>query len=407
MSQSIPSFADLTKSLGAAAFSVSRHSEGPRSATLPVPIQSTHNTAAKLAAASPPQPFQHFQSSSAPRRLQNESRSSQSNGSKNTVSSSSSVPTTSIGTVAASKPSGTVCFNCGVDSTPLWRRDVNSNVVCNSCGLYWKLHGISRPPSMKRAVIKRRRRRATNNTSPTEKTVHKTPLSADASCRSSSLPLHAENQELNLSNRMQSTFHSGNTMESDNFSGDSRQTSSNCTPWSNVLSYASTPSIPSTPFKANSSHGMHADYSSVREVRFPRMLGLESLMRAAELSPPMTSHYESHHNKRRYYSHQLPHESLLDSLATVATAEISLSSKRQALGNERNNMVASSSSNRGDMMPHYLNQSLHQVTYREELQRECERLHKEYRPRAASIENIISMDVSDCVSEVVVSSGPV
>ncbi|KAJ1902437.1 GATA type transcriptional activator of nitrogen-regulated proteins [Kickxella alabastrina] len=405
MSQSIPSFADLTKSLGAAAFSVSRHSKGPHSATLPVPIQSTHKTAAKLAAASPPQSFQHFQPSSAPtRRLQNESRSSQSSGSKNIVS-SISVPTASMGTVAASKPSGTVCFNCGVDSTPLWRRDVNSNVVCNSCGLYWKLHGISRPPSMKRAVIKRRRRRATNNTSPTEKAVRKTPLSADAPCRSSSLPLRAEKQELDLSNRMQSTFHGGNTMESNNFSSGSGQTSSNCTPWSNVLSYASTPSIPSTPFKTNSSHGMHADYSSVREVRFPRMLGLESLMRAAELSPPMTSHYESHHNKRRYYSHQLPHESLLDSLATVATAEISLSSKRQALGNERNNMLASSSSNRGDMMPHYLNQSLHHVTYREELQRECERLHKEYRPRAASIENIISMDVSDCVSKVVVSSG--
>ena len=27
------------------------------------------------------------------------------------------------------------CYNCGVGSTPLWRRDANKNIVCNACGI--------------------------------------------------------------------------------------------------------------------------------------------------------------------------------------------------------------------------------------------------------------------------------
>ncbi|KAJ1930025.1 GATA type transcriptional activator of nitrogen-regulated proteins, partial [Linderina macrospora] len=50
------------------------------------------------------------------------------------------------------------CHNCGVDYTPLWRRDPDGNVICNACGLYYKLHNKIRPVSMKRAVIKRRNR---------------------------------------------------------------------------------------------------------------------------------------------------------------------------------------------------------------------------------------------------------
>ncbi|PIA14566.1 iron transporter biosynthesis regulating transcription factor, partial [Coemansia reversa NRRL 1564] len=51
-----------------------------------------------------------------------------------------------------------VCFNCGTDYTPLWRRDADGRVTCNACGLYYKLHGRHRPISMKRDAIKRRRR---------------------------------------------------------------------------------------------------------------------------------------------------------------------------------------------------------------------------------------------------------
>lgn len=50
------------------------------------------------------------------------------------------------------------CFNCATQNTPLWRRDEEGNPICNACGLYYKLHHIHRPLSMKRAVIQRRRR---------------------------------------------------------------------------------------------------------------------------------------------------------------------------------------------------------------------------------------------------------
>ncbi|KAI1306695.1 putative electron transfer flavoprotein subunit [Mortierella claussenii] len=51
-----------------------------------------------------------------------------------------------------------VCANCRTTTTPLWRRDSTGNTICNACGLYFKLHNVHRPVTMKRAVIKRRKR---------------------------------------------------------------------------------------------------------------------------------------------------------------------------------------------------------------------------------------------------------
>jgi GATA-binding protein len=51
-----------------------------------------------------------------------------------------------------------ICANCRTTTTPLWRRDEAGNTICNACGLYYKLHHVHRPVSMKRSIIKRRKR---------------------------------------------------------------------------------------------------------------------------------------------------------------------------------------------------------------------------------------------------------
>ncbi|KAH9935591.1 uncharacterized protein B0H18DRAFT_976418 [Fomitopsis serialis] len=52
----------------------------------------------------------------------------------------------------------TVCTNCQTTNTPLWRRDPEGQPLCNACGLFFKLHGVVRPLSLKTDVIKKRNR---------------------------------------------------------------------------------------------------------------------------------------------------------------------------------------------------------------------------------------------------------
>lgn len=52
----------------------------------------------------------------------------------------------------------TVCSNCEATKTSLWRKDENGNVICNACGLYHKLHGKTRPITMRKEKISRRKR---------------------------------------------------------------------------------------------------------------------------------------------------------------------------------------------------------------------------------------------------------
>ncbi|KAL1936663.1 hypothetical protein VTP01DRAFT_797 [Rhizomucor pusillus] len=51
-----------------------------------------------------------------------------------------------------------VCANCHTTNTPLWRRDASGSTICNACGLYYKLHLVHRPVTMKTTEIKRRKR---------------------------------------------------------------------------------------------------------------------------------------------------------------------------------------------------------------------------------------------------------
>lgn len=43
-----------------------------------------------------------------------------------------------------SRRAGLCCTNCHTSTTTLWRRNAEGEPVCNACGLYMKLHGVSR-----------------------------------------------------------------------------------------------------------------------------------------------------------------------------------------------------------------------------------------------------------------------
>lgn len=58
----------------------------------------------------------------------------------------------------------TECSNCRALKTPLWRKDPQGNTLCNACGLFLKLHGTTRPLSLKTDVIKKRSSRRASNT---------------------------------------------------------------------------------------------------------------------------------------------------------------------------------------------------------------------------------------------------
>uniref|UniRef100_A0A7E4VLV2 GATA-type domain-containing protein n=1 Tax=Panagrellus redivivus TaxID=6233 RepID=A0A7E4VLV2_PANRE len=60
----------------------------------------------------------------------------------------------------AQKRTGVTCVNCRTNNTTLWRRNTNGETVCNACGLYYKLHSINRPVSMRKDGIQSRNRKA-------------------------------------------------------------------------------------------------------------------------------------------------------------------------------------------------------------------------------------------------------
>lgn len=67
------------------------------------------------------------------------------------------------------------CSNCSTVTTSLWRRNAAGEPVCNACGLYFKLHGVNRPITMKKDSIQTRKRKPKSNGAPSS------PLSASQS----------------------------------------------------------------------------------------------------------------------------------------------------------------------------------------------------------------------------------
>ncbi|KAL1270311.1 hypothetical protein QQF64_032600 [Cirrhinus molitorella] len=77
-----------------------------------------------------------------------------------------------------SKRTGTQCANCQTSTTTLWRRNASGEPVCNACGLYFKLHNVNRPLTMKKEGIQTRNRKVSSKNrkgkkfSPTEENLY-------------------------------------------------------------------------------------------------------------------------------------------------------------------------------------------------------------------------------------------
>ncbi|XP_067928700.1 transcription factor GATA-4-like isoform X2 [Watersipora subatra] len=61
--------------------------------------------------------------------------------------------------LSSSRRQAATCANCHTTSTTLWRRDNEGQPVCNACGLYYKLHNVNRPLTMKKDGIQTRKRK--------------------------------------------------------------------------------------------------------------------------------------------------------------------------------------------------------------------------------------------------------
>ena len=65
----------------------------------------------------------------------------------------------SLSNSSKSKPEGTACANCATTTTTLWRRIKENVTVCNACGLYFKVHGRDRPTQLRKDVVQTRKRK--------------------------------------------------------------------------------------------------------------------------------------------------------------------------------------------------------------------------------------------------------
>ncbi|XP_061584732.1 GATA binding protein 1a [Cololabis saira] len=82
-----------------------------------------------------------------------------------------------------SKRAGTLCANCHTSTTTLWRRNANGEPVCNACGLYFKLHNVNRPLTMKKEGIQTRNRKVSSKNKKSKKAALMEPYSdVQASC---------------------------------------------------------------------------------------------------------------------------------------------------------------------------------------------------------------------------------
>ncbi|XP_020818305.1 box A-binding factor isoform X2 [Drosophila serrata] len=98
--------------------------------------------------------------------------------------------------LSATKRAGLSCSNCLTTYTSLWRRNPAGEPVCNACGLYFKLHSVARPLTMKKDTIQKRKRKPKGTKG--EKSKSKMKNALNATLESGSLSANCHNVGLGM-----------------------------------------------------------------------------------------------------------------------------------------------------------------------------------------------------------------
>ncbi|KAI8374847.1 hypothetical protein BD560DRAFT_393402 [Blakeslea trispora] len=88
-----------------------------------------------------------------------------------------------------SEESSPVCSNCETTTTPLWRRSADDKILCNACGLYYKLHNMPRPKHLKPSTGKFSSRDTDDGTSEDDQSIPETQKTICSNCGTSKTPL--------------------------------------------------------------------------------------------------------------------------------------------------------------------------------------------------------------------------